>query len=259
MAQVLSDQFLMAVAAGLVPGHSIIEKFGHSNAVGASIEDIWDFGGLYSFRTAAVPMTISSSDVDDTIAGDGARTVEVFGLDANYNPISEIVETDGQDGVFTTNSYLRIYRMIVRSAGDTGYNQGTIYLGTGAIVTGVPAVKDAVISFSTGGLGENQTLMAIYTIPAGHTGLIINPHFTNPQAKTSECWLKVRPFGEVFQTKLREMVWQNTLHINSNKVIAKVSEKTDIRMSATTPSSETDMAAGFQVLLINNEYIKGVV
>jgi hypothetical protein len=233
MAQVLSDQFLMAVAAGLVPGHSIIEKFGHSNAVGASIEDIWDVGGLYGFRTSAVPMTISSSDVDDTVAGDGARTVEVFGLDANYNPISEIVETDGQDGVFTTNSYLRVYRMIVRSAGDTGYNQGNIYLGTGTIVTGVPPVKDAVISF--------------------------NPHFTNPQAKSSECWLKVRPFGEVFQTKLREMVWQDTLHINSNKVVAKVSEKTDIRMSATTPSSETDMAAGFQVLLIDNEYIKGII
>jgi hypothetical protein len=55
------------------------------------------------------------------------------------------------------------------------------------------------------------------------------------------------------------MVWQDTLYINSNKVVAKVSEKTDIRMSATTPSSETDMAAGFQVLLIDNNYIKDII
>jgi hypothetical protein len=258
MAQVISDQFLLAVSAGLVPGHTIIDKFGHSNAVGTAIEDIWDFGGLYSFRDTATQMTISSADADDTIAGNGARTVEIFGLDSAFNPVNEVVETDGQNGVTTVNSFIRVYRMIVRSAGATGYNEGNIYLGTGAIVAGVPANKDAVIGFSAGGLGENQTLMAIYTIPAGHTGLILNPHFTNPQAKSAECWLKVRPFGEVFQTKLREMVYQDTLHIDSNKVITKATEKSDIRMSATTPSSETDMAAGFQVLLIENSYIKGV-
>jgi hypothetical protein len=258
MAQTLSDQFLMAVAAGLVPGHRLIEKFGHAEQVGTTLSDIWDASGLYGFRTAATIMTLSSSDADDTSAGVGARTVEVFGLDADYREIKETIILNGQTGVSSSKSYLRIILMTVRTAGATGYNEGQVYLGTGTITAGVPAVIDARISFTSDGLGENQTLMAIYTIPAGHTGLLINPHFNNPQAKSAECWLKVRPFGEVFQTKLREMVYQDHLSVNSDKVIAKVSEKGDIRLSAVTPSSATDMAGGFQVLLIDNTVIKGI-
>jgi len=258
MAQTISDQFLLAVKAGLVPGHRLISKFGHNESVGTAIEDIWEPGGLYPYLSAATVMTISSSDVDDTSAGTGARTVELFGLDENYKEVSELITLNGQNGVSTANSYLRVIRMIVRSAGSSGYNEGSLYLGTGTITTGVPAVIHMQVEFTAAGLGENQTNFALYTIPVGHTGLIMNVNFSNPQAKSAEVYIKVRPFGEVFQTKYRDMVWQANHLIDNNRVVYVAREKSDIRASAYTSSTTTDMTASFQILLLNNRQVPGL-
>jgi hypothetical protein len=84
------------------------------------LETIWAEGGLYSYLTAATVLKVSSSSVNDTSAGTGARTVELSGLDADYNEISELVTLNGQTPVNTTKLFLRINRMVVRSAGSGG-------------------------------------------------------------------------------------------------------------------------------------------
>ena len=57
--------------------------------------------------------------------------------------------------------------MEVLTAGSGGANAGKVYAGTGTITSGVPANKYAVIA-----IGENQTLMALWTVPAGYTAYI---------------------------------------------------------------------------------------
>ena len=115
-----SEPFELQVARGQIAYHKPLFKFGNNPTVGDSTETIWSQGGLYSYLSAATVLKVSSSSANDTSAGTGARTVQLYGLDADYNEINEAVTLNGQTAVNTTNEFLRINRMIVRSAGTGG-------------------------------------------------------------------------------------------------------------------------------------------
>ena len=142
-------------------------KFGFNADIDDSLETIWSEGGLYSYLTSATVLKISSASTDDASAGTGARTITISGLDGSYNQISESVTLNGQTAVNTTNSFLRVFRMIVDTAGSGGQNAGKIYAGTGTVTSGVPANKYGVID-----VGDNQTLMCFWTVPAGYTAYL---------------------------------------------------------------------------------------
>jgi hypothetical protein len=74
-----SEPFELQVARGQISFHKTVFKFGYNAVVGATKETIWEQGGLYAYPASDTVMTISSSSTDDTAAGTGARTVEVFG------------------------------------------------------------------------------------------------------------------------------------------------------------------------------------
>lgn len=108
-------------------------------AVGTVAETIWPEGGRYVFPAAASVMTLSSTSALDTNGGTGARTVLVTGLDSNWVEIAETVTLNGTTGVSTTQSFFRVNRLDVVSAGTAKTNQGSLYIGTGAITAGRPA------------------------------------------------------------------------------------------------------------------------
>ena len=245
------SNYFLEVSKGNITGHSSMRKFGHTENVTTSITDIWNGGGIYVFRDSATTMTASSSDVNDTSAGTGARTLEVQYLDGNYAEVVETVTLNGQTPVTVATDILRINRMIVRSAGSSGFNEGNLHVGTGAVTAGVPAVTHSEIIFTAQGGGENQTLQAIYTVPAGKTGYLFSFDYNSPDNKQTEFWLKVRPFGEVFQTKSRSMVFQaDVQHLYQTAIV--VTEKSDIRMSAATATGTSDMSAEFEMILVDN-------
>ena len=81
-----TEPFELQIARGHIEGHKHQFKFGHNAAVSDTEETIWSQGGLYAYPPGAQQMTLSSSSDDDTAnEGTGARTVEIQGLDADYN------------------------------------------------------------------------------------------------------------------------------------------------------------------------------
>jgi len=249
-----SEPFELQVARGQVAYHESVYKFGNNAAVANVTETIWQQGGLYSYLSAASVLKVSSSSANDTSAGTGARTVELFGLDGDYNEINEVVTLNGQTAVNTTQSYLRINRMIVRSAGSGGYNAGIIYAGTGTVTTGVPANIYATIN----GDGTNQTLMALWTVPAGYTGYLMQYDVSNgtTSATPAVCKLTLvaRPFGEVFQSKDVKSLTTG-MHIENSLVVpVKFTEKTDIEVRAVSSSASVtfDISAAFEIIYIKN-------
>ncbi len=80
-----TEPFELQVARGQIAYHKTIFKFGFNPDVDEILETIWAEGGLYSYLSAATVLKVSSSSTNDTSAGTGARTVELFGLDANYD------------------------------------------------------------------------------------------------------------------------------------------------------------------------------
>ena len=189
------ENFPLAVSSGaLSPSYKEVYKFGSNATVGNTLETIWEEGGLYAYPASASTMTVSSSDTNDTSAGTGARTVLISGLDASYNEASETIILDGQTAVTTVNTYIRMNRAIVLTAGSGAGNAGVIYVGTGTVTAGVPANK-----FTTIAIGANQTLQAFWTVPAGYTAYNYQTNISTGNSSNTPAVLKTvlvaRPFG----------------------------------------------------------------
>ena len=246
-----SEPFELQVARGQIAYHYSQFKFGFNPDVDNSLETVWAQGGLYSYLAAETVLKISSSSTADTSAGTGARTVTISGLDVNYNEISETITLNGQTAVNSTNSYLRIFRMIVNTAGSGGQNAGVIYAGTGTVTTGVPANIYATIA-----IGDNQTLMALWTVPAGHTAYLLQTDITLATTQNNKyCTVSIvsRPFGEVFQVRDRFVKSESTTN-QSYSIPVKFAEKTDIEVRAIGDSAGADIAisAGLDFIYIKN-------
>lgn len=247
-----TEPFSLQVARNQISFHKNNFKFGFNPDVDNALETIWTQGGLYSYLTSATVLKISSSSTADASAGTGARTIEISGLDANYDEISETVTLNGQTAVNTTNEYLRVNRAKVLTAGSGGQNAGVIYAGTGTVTTGVPA--NVYLSIA---IGDNQTLMCLWTVPKGYTAYLhqidisMNTEVANKYGTVS---LVARPLGGVFNVQDKFALSQDIIH-QTFTYPRKYEEKTDIEVRAIASSSNADLAvsAGLDIIYIQND------
>jgi hypothetical protein len=244
------EPFELQVARGQVDGHETLFKFGINGDVGTSVETVWAQGGTYVYPASATVMKISSSSADDASGGTGARTIAIFGLDANYNEISESVLLDGQTAVNTGNSYLRISRMYVTTAGSGATAAGTIYAGTGSVTSGVPATVYGMIT-----LTANQTQMAFWTVPAGYTLYLMGVFFTsaNSTANASTNFQLIqRPLGGVFRIQSSARTAGNGDFVLDLHTPLAFTEKTDIEIRAIASAGTSNVSAEFEGIYIKN-------
>ena len=246
-----SEPFELQVAQGQIAYHEHIYKFGQNSVVGNSVETIWQQGGLYSYPPSATTMTVSSSDTNDTSAGTGARTVQIAGLDGDYNEISETITLNGQTAVTTTNSFLRVNRALVLTAGSGGVNAGIIYVGTGTVTLGVPANVYTTIN----GDGTNQSLQAFWTVPANYNAYIYQTNISTGNSSNTPAVLKTllvaRPYGGVFNTK-ELIVLTDGNHLQNYSFPITLTEKTDIEFRAESSSGSVNfnVSASMNILYV---------
>lgn len=246
-----SEPFELQVAQGQIAYHKQIYKFGQNSVVGDSVETIWQQGGLYSYPPSATTMTVSSSNTNDTSAGTGARTVLISGLDGDYNEISETITLNGQTAVTTTNSFLRVNRGIVLTAGSGGANAGIIYVGTGTVTTGVPANIYTTIN----GDGTNQSLQAFWTVPANYNAYIYQTNISTGNSSNTPAVLNTllvaRPHGGVFNTK-EVIVITDGNHLQDYSFPITLTEKTDIEFRAESSSASVNfnVSASMNILYV---------
>lgn len=246
MGYLTSYPFGVEVAKGNVPGASSVLKFGRNPAVGTTTEDVWDGGGIWVPPTQPRVHNVASSDINDTSAGTGAQTVEVIGLTSDFNEVSETIVMDGTTNVPTAFEYIRIYRMKVLTAGSGGENAGNIT---------ATAVTDATVTAQIS-IGNNQTLMAIYTIPAGKQGLLHSWYANNNLAGLAgavDFQLRIKEDGSVFQVKnhLGVMSPGDSLFQHFFESPLVIPEKSDIKVNATGSAVGQDASAGFDLYLFN--------
>lgn len=146
------EPFELQVARGQIPGHEVVNVFGYASAVSTSFVSVWENNAAYVFPTVASTMVVSSSSVSDT-----AVSIQIFGLDVNYNRITEVVALNGTSNVTTANTYWRINNVITTA----GTAVGTI------TVKNVGGTTYAQIT-----IGSGKTNMSVYTVPAGYTAYL---------------------------------------------------------------------------------------
>lgn len=241
--------------------YGIVQKFGRIPDIDAADtnEDIWDGEGAYTgFLSAAIAMTVSSSSANDGPASTGALTVRVFYLDADFKQQTADITMSGQSstGGFTA---IRVYRAYVLTAGTNETNVGDIWVGSGTITAGIPAVKYAGILANNG-----QTLMATYTVPsdASEGGIVTNWYVSGTagaQNAYAQVALQTKEFGGAWRTRrVIDVAEGGTLtqpltsydDEDNRRGGIEVNSKADIRMRILTNGvNNSSFSGGFDVEL----------
>jgi len=229
--------YFLQVSRGLIAGHKRVFKFGFNGDIDTNIEDIWDGGGVYTYQSSAVAMTVTSGGG----ATDNGVQVTVQGLDASYNEVSEAVTLAGSGTATTTQTYLRVYRAFVSGSQEP---TGDITIANGG--TTYAKVLD----------GEHQTLMALWTVPAGYTAYLLQTDitaFTEQNNKFAVVWVQTRELDGVFRTQDKFALVENTHH-QQYQVPLPIPEKTDIRVRAigSSSSANIELSAGLDIIYIEN-------
>ena len=232
----LSPEHFIQIAVGNVKNTSHINKFGYNSSVGSSYETITDLG-TNNLPTSAAVVSVVSASTADTSAGTGARTVEIQGLDADYNLKTETVTMNGQTAVTTTATFIRVFRMRVATAGTGEVNAGNI---TASISSSDVARINA---------DEGQTLMAVYTVPANKTAYLVK--FQGSLSKNQEAQFQLRARESSGAWNVKGLWGTFAASVNYDyPVPLKFEEKTDIQIRAKAGAT-SEVGAIFDLILID--------
>lgn len=215
---------------------SHVHKFGYNTAVGTSYEPITDLG-THVLPSSAAAVSVVSSSTNDDAAGTGAQTLEIQGLDADYNLQTSTVSLDGTNAVTTgSDTYLRVFRMRVLTAGTGETNAGNITASIGG--SNVAQIN----------AGNGQTLMGVYTVPAGHNAFLTK--FQASLSKNQEAQVQLRTKAAsngAWQVKGQFGTFANTVEYEY-AVPLVISEKTDIQFRAKAGAT-SEMGVVFDMLI----------
>jgi hypothetical protein len=165
------EPFDLQVSRGQISGHTPVSIFGYgtTGTTAGLFVTMWENSPTtnYVFPSSAQVMYVAST----VGAGDSGALIQITGLDANYNPISEIVALGATagTGVATTKSYFRINNMSV-ALSSTVQPTGVITLQNQAATSGAveyAQINTTTFNGSTISIGTSQ--MSVYTVPANTT------------------------------------------------------------------------------------------
>ncbi len=246
----VAQDFLLGVSMGKFPGFSTLDKFGVNNNITTSTdpEDIWEGGGLYSYDADGTAPIVS---VISTESGD-TQDIKITGLDINREEVTQTITLTGETRKALDTPLWRVYRM--ENEGSTDLT-GTVYcyIGTG----GAPAIGNQRALIAN---GNNQTLMAIYTIPKGKVGFLYRGELgvlldANPSQAQNFCkaYYQSRRFGKVFKIKkvITLMTAGSSNFQDYRSFPDVIPASTDVRLTAAQVGITMGMWGTFDILLVD--------
>jgi len=230
------DNFRQNVAMGKVRGASTVHKFGAVPAMSQNQDGtIWDVNDtLYpwsAFDPGAANLVVAHSN-----GGDDGKTLTIIGLDADYNELTEEINTGTNPGtVTTTNQFIRVFRAYT----------GTPLVGNIEIKVGTTVVAKILEN-------RQQTQMAVYTVPAGKTGYLYRGVCTAQASADGSGDMYIRYGGEdAFRIAHSfEVAGVGGQYDYDFSFPQRIPEKSDIDVRMTTRSNNGRYTAAFDLLLL---------
>lgn len=232
----------LSVSQGDVAGHTFIHKFGAVPAMSQNTNGtVWDKNDTVypwsAFDTAGTLTVLTTAANGSTVTTDNGLTFRIEGLDANYEPTYEDFTISGSTATGSV-TFKRVYRAYCTN----GNNTSEIRVSRGG--TEVLRIN----------IGKAQTLMAIYTVPAGKTAYLMQGVASVQFGADATGDMFVRYFG---QTAFRvghsfEVSGAGGPYNYIFQFPIAIPEKSDIDVRATMRSNNARMTAAFDVLLIDN-------
>ena len=245
---ITGQEITITPTISLPAGYGQIHKFG---AVPAMSQDtngtIWDENDtVYPWATVDANTVLTVNVVAPNNEGSARTThdgdsVEIQGLDGNYDLQTETVTISGSSAT-TINTFKRVFRASFTNGGSFNPNSERILIKSGG--TTVAKILENI----------GQTLMSIYTIPAGKTGYLMRLDVTAQGTATGSFKLFCRDNGVgSFRVK-------HTAEINgvggayqlTYPLPQPLLEKTDIDARMHTLSNNGRYTCTFDILLVDN-------
>lgn len=243
---------MLEIPRGNVGGQSSVNKFGANSAVADGVaEEIWDGNSGYTWPTTA-SVTHARSAVDS--AATQGMVVQIQGLDATYALTVQDATLDGTDSttpVALDTPLIRVFRIKIH---DGAVADEDIQVGPSGF-----ASQQGIVQ-----AGNNQTLMAIYTVPLGKTAYVTGyyasmigeagPPQTIPDYVLFRVWARDNTNG--YAPQLKHETGASLTGTSSFRQpfapYAKFTEKTDIWVTATPDGDDASVSAGFDIILVDN-------
>ena len=249
--------FLLAVSMGEVPGYSFIDKFGRTTASAANIT-VWEGNTDYpedAFGTADI-LSIGSTSGSDN------QEVSVSGLLVNGDDTTFTVTLSGNTRVALPVALWKVYRAQNQDATNSFVGNVYIYTGTGAVPSTVGDSRNRAIIDN----GNNQTLMAVYTIPKDYVGFLIKGKVSISYAETGfftsveaiDMFYQSKRVNELFKVKESLSLitsgssFQDDLRPNYDIIPELTSVKIQIH---STSNTDVAASASFTILLVEEGYL----
>lgn len=235
------DDVHLNIARGLVKGTSFVHKFGAVPSMSTGVTGtIWDKDDtLYpwsAFNTPGV-LTIATTAANGTAStDDSGKTVTILGLDADFNQVTETITISGSSGT-GTQVFARVYRAFTSAENVTNIN--------------VSRGATQVLRIS---IGKSQTLMAIYTVPAGYTAYLTQGTTSIEYGGdcTIDMFVRYSGTGPFRIGHTGEVAGTGMPYNYKFTVPIALPEKTDIDVRATVRSNNSRVTAAFDIILIQD-------
>jgi len=242
---VTDDGFL--IPFGVYDDVSSVNKFGLNPAIATGVrEEIWDGSAVYPF-----PATALMTKLNTTADQPGLRDteIEVQGLDADWTLTVQNVTLDDTDTttlVVLATPLLRVFRMKV--------------LADVVAVTSITLVNDADdVLYGNIEPGNNQTEMAIYTVPANHTAFLTQWYGNHlpatgvqPTSLDFKLWASDRAVPSAARVQGHVGLPQDAHFRHKFYPYMGFTEKTDIFVTAKPVGATVAVTAGFDLILVNH-------
>lgn len=230
--------FSEAVGLGLVRNARNAHIIGHNDSVSANLLTLWQDSGVAYVYPSSPTIIIFSSDDDSDSA-----VIKVTGLDSDWLIQTEEKTLNGRTGVNSANTFIRVLEIEYLS----GTRNGTVYVGTGALTTGKPAVVLALLEDEF-----NVSLQATYSIPGDETGFVTMVDYSSSVNLKVELITLKREFGKLFKPINKEHATDGEITHNFS-VIERCLSKSDLEVRSSASGGGGSVAANLCLILIKNE------
>jgi hypothetical protein len=238
--------FVYESALGRRQGHTTWNKFGYNSDIDIGTETVWSNGGTWTPIVTARTLSVVSTDVNDASAGTGARSVIIYGVDANWVATTEVVTLNGTTPVVTSGTWMGVNRMSIYSAGSGMINAG--------IITATATTEATIQAHMPVGSGTSQ--QSIFFIQLNHTALMDwlyislakNAGGTQPIVIVKAFVYSAASGGkyEVFRDYINGTVENHTELRPTHPFV--VGEKSWIEFQATTDQNNTEISVRFSLI-----------
>jgi hypothetical protein len=250
------------LAIGNMNQAHVHHQFGRHMTIGTTYTPVSDTG-LYRTPQPAAATALrikAGGNAGDTANGAGARSVKLWGMNANGDEVTHILQTNGASAsAATDDTFIRLYLAEVYESGTYGTATAGSHLGNITIQNAAGTEDWAQIQLN--GFPSGTTGIGSITVPRNHVGLITSIKI-NPEIKANKSTdvLILKREG-ILQTaapyspivKIQEIIGMESNFGITFDMPLVVPELTDVGVLAKVTSGTGAISIDMEVIMLESE------